>query len=136
MVGMTAISGVAAVLEKLAGNSETEKVHVMNSWLTEEMRSMKKRLDDIFAKEIKGKEIEDSNIILALMEIIRIDALDMEIDGLDEKTSQLMEYEFPPEISDVIAQLKVNVTELNQDGIIQSLDTLEEYFRKGSAYEV
>ena len=47
-----------------------------------------------------------------------------------------MEYEFPPEISDVIAQLKVNVTELNQDGMIQSLDTLEEYFRKGSAYEV
>lgn len=107
----------------------------MNSWLTQEMHNMKHRLDEIFAKKTPGKAIEDNNIMLALLEMIRIDAMDMDIDGLDEKTAQLMEYEYSEEIYDTILKLKTDVSELNQDAINQSIDILEEYFRRGDANE-
>lgn len=143
MAGMMAISGVAAALEKCADkcaesqmNSDVEeRLHSMNSWLTQEMHNMKHRLDEIFAKKVTGKAIEDNNIMLALLEMIRIDAMDMDIDGLDEKTAQLMEYEYPEEIYDTILKLKTGVSELNQDAINQSIDILEEYFRRGDANE-
>lgn len=107
----------------------------MNSWLTQEMHNMKHRLDEIFAKKAPGKAIEDNNIMLALLEMIRIDAMDMDIDGLDEKTAQLMEYEYSEEIYDTILKLKADVSELNQDATNQSIDILEEYFRRGDANE-
>lgn len=143
MAGMMAISGVAAALEKCADkcaesqmNSDVEeRLHSMNSWLTQEMHNMKHRLDEIFAKKVTGKAIEDNNIMLALLEMIRIDAMDMDIDGLDEKTAQLMEYEYPEEIYDTILKLKTDVSELDQDAINQSIDILEEYFRRGDANE-
>ena len=114
---------------------DEEKLHSMNSWLTQEMHNMKHRLDEIFAKKAPGKAIEDNNIMLALLEMIRIDAMDMDIDGLDEKTAQLMEYEYSEEIYDTILKLKADVSELNQDAINQSIDILEEYFRRGDANE-
>ena len=116
-------------------SSDEEKLHSMNSWLTQEMHNMKHRLDEIFAKKVTGKAIEDNNIMLALLEMIRIDAMDMDIDGLDEKTAQLMEYEYSEEIYDTILKLKADVSELNQDAINQSIDILEEYFRRGDANE-
>ena len=116
-------------------SSDEEKLHSMNSWLTQEMHNMKHRLDEIFAKKTPGKAIEDNNIMLALLEMIRIDAMDMDIDGLDEKTAQLMEYEYSEEIYDTILKLKADVSELNQDAINQSIDILEEYFRRGDANE-
>ena len=114
---------------------DEEKLHSMNSWLTQEMHNMKHRLDEIFAKKAPGKAIEDNNIMLALLEMIRIDAMDMDIDGLDEKTAQLMEYEYSEEIYDTILKLKTGVSELDQDAINQSIDILEEYFRRGDANE-
>lgn len=135
MSGMTAISGVAAALEQCAADKDEEKICTLNSWLTEQMRKMKIRLDVLFVKDTNKKVIEDYNVMLALLEMIRMDAFDMDIDGLDEKTAQLMEYEYPAEILDIISQLKINVTELNEDGINQSVDSLEAYFRKGGAHE-
>lgn len=135
MTGMTAISGVAAALEKCAANGDEEKIQTLSPWLTAEMHKMKLRLDVLFVKDTHKKAIEDYNVMLALLEMIRMDAYDMDIDGLDEKTAQLMEYEYPAEILDIISQLKINVTELNAEGINQSLDSLEAYFRKEGAHE-
>ena len=46
-----------------------------------------------------------------------------------------MEYEYSEEIYDTILKLKADVSELNQDAINQSIDILEEYFRRGDATE-
>ena len=79
-----------------------------------------------------GKEITDSSVILALVEMVRLSMQEMDIDQADQLIRQLQTYQYPREIERNIRKLAEAVTSLNQEEADQSAALLIRQLEQGS----
>ncbi len=132
-VGITPLSGVAKLLEYAARDGNIDVVTAVTPAFLEEWRSYRQKLQGLFGIEAAaGKEITDSSVILALVEMVRLSMQEMDIDQADQLIRQLQTYQYPREIERNIRKLAEAVTSLNQEEADQSAALLIRQLEQGS----
>lgn len=115
-VGIMPLSGVAKLLEYAAKDGNMDVVMNVTPAFLKEWRSYRQKLQGVFGIEaVEGKEITDTSVILALVEMVRFSMQEMDIDQADQLIGQLQTYQYPKEIEQNIKRLAEAVTNLNPE---------------------
>lgn len=128
LIGITGVSAVARMLEYAARDKKTEQIEAIHAVFVEEWRSYKDKLRSFVgapAEEEKEK-VQDTSIILALLDMLRNGMEDMDIDASDETMVQLKIYEYPEDIAEDMKQLGIAVSNLDSEKVIGIIDELME----------
>ena len=123
--GILPLSGVAKILEYAARDNRLDIVTSVTPAFLEEWRSYRHKLKGVFGLGMEAKkEITDSSVILALLEMLRTSMQEMDIDQADGIIRKLQEYEYPDEAQDSMQQLAQAVTGLNEEETGRLADSL------------
>ncbi len=123
--GILPLSGVAKILEYAARDNRLDIVTSVTPAFLEEWRSYRHKLKGVFGLGMEAKkEITDSSVILALLEMLRTSMQEMDIDQADGIIRKLQEYEYPDEAQDGMQQLAQAVTGLNEEETGRLADSL------------
>lgn len=124
-VGIMPLSGVAKILEYAARDGKIDVLMSITAAFLEEWRSYHQKLQGVFGiEEVAGKEVTDSSVILALIEMVRLSIQEMDIDQADQLMNQLWEYEYSEEIGQNIRELAKAVTNLDAEEADRIADLL------------
>ena len=118
-IGIVPLAGMAKVLEFAARDGKIEVVLSMSPVFLEEWRSYKEKLKGVFglgeeAEEPK-EEITDPSLVMALLDMLRINMENMDIDAADETMNQLKAYQYPAGQQEQIDALEAAVANLDGD---------------------
>lgn len=120
-VGIMPLSGVAKLLEYAARDGNSDVVAAVTPVFLEEWRSYHQKLQGVFGiEDAAKKEITDSSVILALVEMVRFSMQEMDIDQADQLIRQLQTYQYPEEIDQNIKKLAEAVANLDPEEADQS----------------
>ncbi|MCM1190799.1 MAG: response regulator [Butyrivibrio sp.] len=125
-VGILPLAGMAKVLEDAAGKEQPEAIHSMHGIFMTEWNSYREKLAGVFgikAPEEKA-EMEDSSIICALLDMLRLAMQDMDIDDADERMKQIYTYRYPEEVQRNVELLKAAVENLDPEQTEAYVQTL------------
>ena len=124
-VGILPLSGAAKLLENAAKDGKIEFITSMTSAFLEEWRSYQEKLKGVFGigAETK-KEVTDTSVIQALIEMIRISMMEMDIDQADQLIGQLQAYSYSDDIDFNIKKLAEAVTNLDPEEADRLADLL------------
>lgn len=115
-VGIMPLSGVAKLLEYAAKDGKMDVVMNVTPVFLEEWRGYRQKLQGVFGIEaVEGKEITDTSVILALVEMVRFSMQEMDIDQADQLIGQLQTYQYPDEMEQNVKKLAEAVTNLNPE---------------------
>ncbi len=115
-VGIMPLSGAAKLLEYAAKDGNMDVVMNVTPAFLKEWRGYRQKLQGVFGIEaVEGKEITDTSVILALVEMVRFSMQEMDIDQADQLIGQLQTYQYPKEIEQNIKRLAEAVTNLNPE---------------------
>lgn len=113
-VGLIPLSGLAKILEYAAKDGKIDVITSLTDIFLEEWRSYRQKLQGVFGiEETEKKEVTDTSVLLALIEMVRISIQEMDIDQADTLMQQLLEYHYPYEIGQNIQKLSDAVTNLD-----------------------
>lgn len=116
-VGILPLFGVAKLLESAAKDGNIEVVLSVTPIFLREWRSYREKLQGVFGIEaVAAKEVTDSSVILALVEMVRFSMREMDIDEADRLMAKLQGYEYSEEIRQTMRKLAETVTSLDADG--------------------
>lgn len=113
-IGIMPLSGLAKLLEYAARDGKTDLILSVTPSFLEEWRSYRQKLQGVFGiGPVTRKEVTDYSVLQALIEMLRLSVQEMDIDQADQLAGQLLEYEYPDEISQNIRKLTEAVTNLD-----------------------
>ena len=113
-VGILPLSGVAKLLESASRHGNMEVLLSVTPIFLTEWRSYRQKLQGVFGiGETVQMQINDTSIILALLEMIRFSMQEMDIDKADELMEQLQSYVYTEDIEHNIKRLADAVTNLD-----------------------
>ncbi len=114
MAGLIALSGMAYVLEKAAGNHDRETILRLHSVFLREWLLYKERLS-ILCEKKTGKENarEHQKEIDELFTNIKNAAVEMNIDVMDAAVERLKEFQFDTELQTKVQEIEVAVANLD-----------------------
>ena len=131
-VGIVPLAGVAGVLENAAKNSKIDIITSMTTAFLEEWRSYRQKLQGVFGiEEAAGEEVTDRSVILALVEMVRINMQEMEIDRADQAVAELRAYAYPEEVAENIRKFAEAVTNLDLEETDRTAALLTEQMAAG-----
>lgn len=115
-VGIMPLSGVAKLLECAAKECNIDVVTTVTPAFLAEWRGYRQKLQGVFGiGSAAGKEITDTTVISALVEMVRFSMQEMDIDQADQLIGQLQTYQYPEEMEQNIKKLAEAVTNLNPE---------------------
>ena len=114
LIGATALSGVAKLLEYAARDSEVELIKCVTPVFLADWRSYKEKLVPCIPLEEK-QEVTDWTMVINLLEQLNWAMEDMDIDAADEIMEELCQYAFPDTIQNYMDELRVAVVNLDSE---------------------
>ena len=115
-VGILPLSGVARMLEYAARDGNTNVVISVTPPFLAEWRSYREKLQGVFGiGEEARKEVTDTSVIQALVEMVRVSMQEMDIDQADQLMDQLREYTYSGETEETMQRLAEAVTSLDTE---------------------
>lgn len=114
-IGATVIGGMAKLLEDAAKCADYERINTLTPIFLKEWRSYKEKLAVCVPDLNPQKEIRDSTVILAYLEMLRVAMLEMDIDGMDQSMAELEQFAFPEQLKPKIERLSAYVTEMDDE---------------------
>lgn len=114
LIGAVSLSGVARMLEELAGEQQYESVRAITPVFLQQWRSYEQRLSYFAPKEeVHKKHSFNADIFMELLP--RLDAAmeEMDVDTADAIVEELKKYELPDEVKPFMEQLSVAVLNLD-----------------------
>ncbi|MDE6889610.1 MAG: response regulator [Eubacterium sp.] len=115
-VGILPLSGVARMLEYAARDGNTNVVISVTPPFLAEWRSYREKLQGVFGiGEEARKEVTDTSVIQALVEMVRVSMQEMDIDQADQLMDQLREYTYSGETEETMQRLAEAVTSLDAE---------------------
>lgn len=116
-VGILPLAGTAKLLEDAAKKEDLETVQSLHRIFMTEWNSYREKLIGVFGIEPPEEkpEMEDSTIVCALLEMIRIAMQEMNIDEADEKMKMVYGYRYQDEVQKNIELLKAAVENLDAE---------------------
>ena len=124
-VGILPLSGAAKLLENAAKDGKIEFITSMTSAFLEDWRSYHQKLQGVFGIENSTKkEMTDTSVIQALVEMIRFSMQEMDIDQADQLIGQLQAYSYSDDIDFNIKKLAEAVTNLDPEEADRLADLL------------
>lgn len=124
MIGAVVLGGMAKMLEEAAKSADFELIETLTPIFLKEWRSYKEKLRVCVSDSSSQKEIEDTTVILAYLEMLRIAMFEMDIDGMDKSMAELEQYAFSEEVQPQIDRLSVLVTELKDEEAVALIGEL------------
>ncbi len=113
-VGIMPLSGVAKLLEYAAKDGKIEMILSVTPSFLEEWRSYHLKLQGVFGIGMEEKkQVTDTSVIQALLEMLRNCMQEMDIDQADQLMEQLRAYEYPDEIQQDMRKLADTVINLD-----------------------
>ncbi|MDE6983024.1 MAG: response regulator, partial [Lachnospiraceae bacterium] len=129
-VGILPLSGVARLLESAAREGRLEVIASVTPVFLEEWRSYSRKLQGVFGiGSAVRTQINDTSVILALLEMLRLSMQELDIDKADQLMGQLQSYEYPKETKQSVRRLAEAVTNLDSAGADAGVEALMEQFR-------
>ncbi|MDE6915699.1 MAG: Hpt domain-containing protein, partial [Lachnospiraceae bacterium] len=129
-VGILPLSGVARLLESAAREGRLEVIASVTPVFLEEWRSYSRKLQGVFGiGSAVRTQINDTSVILALLEMLRLSMQELDIDKADQLMGQLQSYEYPKETKQSVRRLAEAVTNLDSAGADACVEALMEQFR-------
>ena len=119
-VGLTVLSGMAALLEKAAAEGDQNTIDRLHDVFISEWRSYKERLRELFdTGEDKAKDRQriSGEMLELLLGVISDSTSRMDVDEADLALSKLMEYTLPAEAAASLDELRAAVVNLD-DGLV------------------
>lgn len=136
MIGAIVLGGMAKMLEEAAKSADFELIETLTPVFLNEWRSYKEKLRVCVPDSSSPKEIEDTSVILAYLEMLRIAMLEMDIDGMDKSMAELEQYVFSEEVQPQIDRLSVLVTELKDEEAVALIGELMKQMKNSKEDEI
>lgn len=114
-IGAAVLGGMAKLLEDAARNEDILRIEAMTPIFLEEWRSYKEKLSVCVPDTAPQQEIEDTSVILAYLEMLRVAMLQMDMDGMDQSMAALEQFAFPEKLKPQLQRLSVLVTEMDDE---------------------
>lgn len=130
-IGIVPLAGMAKMLEFAARDHEYDTILAMHPIFMKEWRSYHDKLIGVMGivdESEAAADLPEANYgqTLARLEMLRLAMDDMDIDQSDELMEQLKGFRYPPEVSDIIGQLKGAVADLDSDMVSELVDKVIE----------
>ena len=134
MIGAIVLGGMAKVLENAATNSDIQTIEKLHPIFIKEWLSYTDKLKDIVVVEgVEAKEtkaIEDKNVILAYLEMLRIATDEQDMDEMDRVMALLEEFDFPQEMQARIQELSAFIINMDCDQAIEKIGELAKQLKE------
>ena len=114
LIGATALSGVAKLLEFAARDGAMDVITCVTPVFLADWRSYKEKLKPCLPKEEK-QEITDWNFIIDSLEQLDLAMDDMDLDTMDEVMEKLRQYRFPENIQKYVDELSTAIVNLDSE---------------------
>ena len=115
-VGIIPLAGLAKILEYAAKQSRLDVIVSITPTFLEEWRSYHEKLQGVFGiGNADKKEVTDSSVIRALVEMVRLSMQEMDIERADKFMEQLQEYQYSKEIDIIMKKLAEAVTNFDSE---------------------
>ena len=129
-VGILPLSGIAQLLEHAAREQNKDIIMSVTPIFMENWRSYHQKLQGVFGIENSAKkEMTDTSVIQALVEMIRFSMQEMDIDKADLLIAELQTYKYSDEIANNIQKLAESVTNLDPDETDRIADQILEQIK-------
>ena len=133
MIGAIVLGGMAKVLENASANTDIQTIESLHPIFIKEWLSYTDKLKDFVLTgnlEIKeAKEIEDENVILAYLEMLRIATDEQDMDEMDRVMALLEEFTYSKEMQAGIEELSSLIVNMDCDQAIEKIGELAEQLR-------
>lgn len=125
-VGILPLAGAAKLLEDAAKKEEAETVHSLHGIFLREWNGYLEKLVGVFdiRPPEEKPEMEDSSIICALLEMIRIAMEEMNVDEADEKIKMVCAYRYQENVQKNVELLKAAVENLDAEQTESCVQTI------------
>lgn len=123
LIGATALSGVAKLLEYAARDGSLELIECVTPVFLADWRSYKEKLEPCMPVEEK-QEITDWTMVIDLLEQLNWAMEDMDIDASDEVMEKLRQYTFPECIQEYVDALSTAVVNLDSEYGMELIDKI------------
>ncbi len=129
-VGILPLSGIAQLLEHAAREQNKDIIMSVTPIFMENWRSYHQKLQGVFGIENSTKkEMTDTSVIQALVEMIRFSMQEMDIDKADLLIAELQTYKYSDEMANNIQKLAESVTNLDPDETDRIADQILEQIK-------
>ena len=129
-VGILPLSGIAQLLEHAAREQNKNIIMSVTPIFMENWRSYHQKLQGVFGIENSTKkEMTDTSVIQALVEMIRFSMQEMDIDKADPLIAELQTYKYSDEMANNIQKLAESVTNLDPDETDRLADQILEQIK-------
>ncbi|MGN0513452.1 MAG: response regulator [Lachnospiraceae bacterium] len=125
LVGIMPLSGTAKMLENAAHDKKFDVILSMTMPFLSEWRSYKEKLEVCIPDKEEKIVLDDRNILLGYLEILKTAIEDFDTDKADEVMENLSRYEFDDELQNQMEQLNTAVTNLDSE---KALDIIRKIF--------
>lgn len=115
LVGILPLSGVAKMLESAAHDRKQEVLKAMTMPFLAEWRGYKEKLKGCLPEKKQKVILEDKNILLGYLEILKNAIENFDTDHADETMEALRQYEYDETIQTLMEQLDRAVTNLESE---------------------
>lgn len=124
LIGAVSLSGIAKILEEAAGEENILLIQNLTPAFLEEWRSYKEKLNICVKTQEEKKSIEDKDVILAYLEMLRVAMEDMDLNVADQTMEELRRYDYPEDIQEDMDQLSVEVENLDQERVAERIQKI------------
>lgn len=132
LIGIIPLAGMAKVLEGAAREGNWDVVERMHGIFLSEWLGYKEKLSSLCQeKEQEKVKVEDGQIMLAYLEMLRVAMEDLDIDRADEMMDNLKKYEYPDGAGEDLKSLETAVANLDSDAAGETITKLMDLFRRG-----
>ncbi len=126
LIGATVLGALAKLLENAARDSDMERLHALHKLFITEWTGYQEKLKDCVkvVEVCDKKEVEDSTIILSLLESLRSAVLEMEMDDMDNLMAELSDFRYPSDIENSMERLSVHILNMDGERAVSQIDEL------------
>jgi len=130
LIGASALSGVAKLLEHAARDGRLEIIHSVTAVFLEDWRSYKEKLKPCVPQEEK-QSLEDISVVIDLLENLRMAMEDMDIDASDAAMEEVRRYAFKESVQSFIDELSTAVVNLDSERVTELVEQIELQLKVG-----
>lgn len=130
-IGIISLGGTAKILEYAARDGEVDIINLLHEIFINEWLSYKSKLEGVFGGydgEATDADEVDISVAIALLEMIRSAAEEMDMDVMDERVSELLKYKFDGsgsgEVAERLKAIKAAAADLDFDAVSENAKRL------------
>lgn len=130
LIGAVPVSGIAKLLENAAKEKNESKILDLLPTFLEEWYSLKAKLEPLVKKNDDPKLEIDTQIALALLEMIDRAAEDLNVDDLDDSCKKLCQFNWSGKLKETVDKLVIAIEELDANKIMNNTEVIRKIMQK------